>query len=200
MKLSIILLSLLALLTSCSQADKTQKTTHESKPGDKTLTLAAGCFWCLEEIYQAVPGVSNAVSGYSGGKEKNPTYSQVSAGKTGHTEAVEVYYDDKKISLEQLLTIYWKSFDPTNGRGVAPDFGTQYRPVLFYKNDTEKKAMLASKAALAKKLGKNIAVEILPLEKFWTAEDYHQDYAENNPNDPYIKGISIPRLKRTLNK
>ncbi len=200
MKLSIIWISLIALLTSCSQADKSKQTTNEAKPGDKILTLAAGCFWCVEEIYQEVPGVNEAVSGYSGGKEKNPTYKQVSSGQTGHTEAVEVYYDAKKISLDQLLTIYWKSFDPTNGNGVAPDFGKQYRPVLFYKDDAEKKIMEASKASLAKKLGRKIAVEILPIEKFWPAEDYHQDYAEKNPNDRYVRGVSIPRLKRTLGK
>jgi len=199
MKILILWISLFSLVAACTQAEK-RATTHEAKPGDETLTLAAGCFWCVEEIYQEVDGVSEAVSGYSGGKEQNPTYQQVSAGQTGHTEAVEVYYDAKTVSLEQLLSIYWKSFDPTNGAGVAPDFGKQYRPVLFYKNAEEKKIMEKSKAALAKKLGEKIEVEILPLVKFWPAEDYHQDYTIKNPNDPYVKGVSIPRLKRTLNK
>jgi len=200
MKLLITLLSLIALLTACTKSDKPSRAINGPQPGDSKLTLAAGCFWCVEEIYQEVPGVNEAVSGYSGGKEINPTYTQVSAGLTGHTEAVEVYYDPSKVKLEQLLAIYWKSFDPTNGSGVAPDFGKQYRPVLFYRNDTEKKVMEASKAALALKLGEKVEVEIVPFKKFWEAEDYHQDYARKNPNDRYVQGVSLPRLRRTLGK
>lgn len=165
-----------------------------------TLTLAAGCFWCVEEIYESVSGVSEAVSGYSGGTEKNPTYQQVCAGKTSHTEAVEIMYDPEKVSLEKLLTIFWKSFDPTNGKGVAPDFGTQYRPALFYRNAEEKKVMEDSKKALAQKLGKKVEVEILAFEKFWKAEEYHQDYAKKNPNDGYVRAVSIPRMQRTLSE
>ena len=164
------------------------------------LILAAGCFWCVEEIYESVSGVSNAVSGYSGGKEKNPTYGQVAAGLTGHTEAVEITYDPETVSLDQLLTIFWKSFDPTNGKGVAPDFGKQYRPALFYRNTEEKKIMETSKKALAEKLGKKIEVEIVPFEKFWKAEEYHQDYAKKHPNDGYVRAVSLPRLERTLGK
>lgn len=169
-----------------------------AQAAEKKLTLAAGCFWCVEEIYEQVPGVTEAVSGYSGGEEKNPTYEEVSAGRTGHTEAVEIHYDPEKVSLEKLLAVYWKSFDPTNGKGVAPDFGKQYRPVLFYRNAEEKKVMEASKAAVAKRLGEDVEVEIVPLEKFWKAEKYHQDYTKKNPNDPYVRRVSIPRLKRTL--
>ena len=166
----------------------------------ETLTLAAGCFWCVEEIYEHVPGVSEAVSGYSGGKEQFPTYNNVAAGRTSHTEAVEIMYDPNTVNLDHLLNIYWKSFDPTNGRGVAPDFGRQYRPVLFYRTEEEKQIMEASKQALALELKEDIAVEIVPFEKFWKAEDYHQDYAENNPGNFYIKSISIPRMKRTFKK
>jgi len=186
---------------ACGQ-DNTEKKEMEGKKemGSETVILAAGCFWCVEEIYEHVPGVSEAVSGYSGGKEENPTYKDVSAGKTGHTEAVEVMYDSKKVSLDELLDIFWKSFDPTNGKGVSPDFGTQYRPALFYKTEEEKKIMEASKAAIAKKLGKKVEVEIVPFEKFWIAEEYHQDFAKRNPNQGYVKAVSIPRMKRTLGK
>ena len=187
MRALIMILGLGSLLVGFAQA------------AEKKVTLAAGCFWCVEESYERVPGVSEAVSGYAGGKEKNPTYKQVSAGETGHTEAVEITYDDEKVKLEKLLAVFWKSFDPTNGKGVAPDFGKQYRPVLFYRTAAEK-VMEASKAALAKKLGKKVEVEIVPFVKFWEAEGYHQDYAKKNPNDPYVKGVSLPRLKRTLGK
>lgn len=165
-----------------------------------TLTLAAGCFWCVEEIFESVTGVSEAVSGYSGGTEKNPTYEQVSAGRTSHTEAVEITYDSEEVSLEKLLAIFWKSFDPTNGKGVAPDFGKQYRPALFYRSAEEKKVMEDSKKALAKKLGKDVEVEIVAFEKFWKAEEYHQDYAKKNPNNGYVQSVSVPRMKRTLGK
>lgn len=186
MKAFIMILGLGSMLAGFAQA------------AEKKVTLAAGCFWCVEEIYERVPGVSEAVSGYAGGKEKNPTYKQVSAGETGHTESVEITYDDEKVDLDKLLAIYWKSFDPTNGKGVAPDFGKQYRPVLFYRTAEEKKVMEASKAALAKKLGKKVAVKIVPFVKFWKAEGYHQDYAKKNPNDRYVQGVSLPRLRRTL--
>lgn len=164
------------------------------------VVLAAGCFWCVEEIFEHVDGVSEAISGYSGGKELNPTYDQVGAGLTGHTEAVEVIYDPKTVKLGQLLDIFWKSFDPTDGSGVAPDFGRQYRPALFYSNAAEKKIMEDSKAALAKKLGQKVDVEIVPLEKFWKAEEYHQDFAKRNPNNGYVQAVSIPRMVRTLAK
>jgi len=131
------------------------------------VVLAAGCFWCVEEIFEHVDGVSEAISGYSGGKELNPTYDQVG---------------------------------PTDGSGVAPDFGRQYRPALFYSNAAEKKIMEDSKAALAKKLGQKVDVEIVPLEKFWKAEEYHQDFAKRNPNNGYVQAVSIPRMVRTLAK
>ena len=188
MKFVTLVFGMISMLASFSLAAETK------------LTLAAGCFWCVEEIYEQVPGVSEAVSGYSGGKEENPTYQQVSAGQTSHTEAVEIEYDPEKVSLEKLLAIFWKSFDPTNGKGVAPDFGSQYRPAVFYRNTEEKKVMEASKAALAKKLGKKVEVEIIAFEKFWKAEEYHQDFAKKNPEHGYVKGVSIPRLKRTLGK
>jgi len=192
---------------SCGEvtSEKTEvekKTEKEVKASTemKTLTLAAGCFWCVEEIFEHVPGVSEAVSGYSGGEEENPTYKQVSGGHTTHTEAVELMFDPKKVTLEELLTIFWKSFDPTDGSGVAPDFGPQYRPALFYRTAEEKKVMEESKAALAKKLGQKVEVEIVAFEKFWIAEEYHQDFAKRNPNQGYVKAVSIPRLKRTLGK
>lgn len=201
-----VVLSLGVVTMSCSDVNSENEGGNDIPPvteaaaGQETVVLAAGCFWCVEEIYEYVPGVSEAVSGYSGGPEQSPTYEQVARGLTGHTEAVEVQYDADKVSLDELLEIFWKSFDPTDGSGVAPDFGKQYRPALFYKNEQEKQLMEASKAALAEKLQQTVDVEIVPLEKFWVAEDYHQDFAKRNPEHGYVKNVSIPRMKRTLNK
>jgi peptide-methionine (S)-S-oxide reductase len=167
---------------------------------EQEVVVAAGCFWCVEEIYEALPGVTEAISGYAGGEEKNPTYKQVSAGKTGHAEAVLIKYDDEKTSLRKLLEYFWKSHDASNGNGVAPDFGSQYRSELYYTDDGQKKVMEMSKAAEAKRMGKEVATEIVPLDKFWIAENYHQDYVKKNPEDPYVKNVSVPRMKKTLGK
>lgn len=197
-KRSISLAATLGLLGSCT-AEPVKVAEKQPIPEDaETLVVAAGCFWCVEEIYEEIPGVYEAVSGFTGGPEKNPTYEQVSAGATGHTEAVEIYYNPEKTNVTELLKPFWASFDYTNGRGVAPDFGKQYRPELFYKNEEEKKLMEASRAEAAKKVDKPVAVNITQLEKFYPASDYHQDFAKRNPNQGYVKGVSIPRLKRTL--
>lgn len=165
---------------------------------EQKATFAAGCFWCMEAIYDRVPGVTDVVSGYSGGDEQNPTYKQVSGGSTGHAEAIEITYDDEKTSYSKLLDVFWRSHDATDGRGVAPDFGKQYRSALYYRTPEEKETIMASKAALEKKLGKKVATEVAPFKKFWPAEDYHQDYVKKNPNDRYVTGVSIPRVKETF--
>jgi len=166
----------------------------------RQATFAAGCFWCVEAIYDRVPGVTNVVSGYSGGKSLNPTYDAVGSGSTGHAEAVEFSYDPDKVTYRELLAIFWKSHDPVNGRGVAPDFGPAYRPILFYRTEEEKQIIEEEQAVLEKKLGKKVATEVLSFEKFWPAEEYHQDFEKKNPNHPYVRGVSVPRLKRTLDK
>ena len=160
--------------------------------------FASGCFWCVEAIFESVEGVSEAISGYAGGKEKNPTYRQVSAGMTGHTEAVEVYYDPAVVSYETLVKVYYGSHDPTTVNGQHPDYGRQYRSVIFYTNDEEKKIAEDFKAQLdaSGQYSKPIATEIVPHEKFWPAEAYHQNYEKNNPNQSYVRSVSIPRLKR----
>lgn len=161
-------------------------------------TFAAGCFWCMEAIYESIPGVTEVVSGFSGGKTQNPTYEEVCGEMTGHAEAVDVTFDPEKVSYEKLLRIFWKSHDPTNGRGVAPDFGSSYRPVLFYRNEEQKAAIEKVRAEVQKKYSKPIATEIVPLEKFWPAEDYHQDYVKKHPDAPYVRNVSLPRVRETL--
>ncbi len=163
----------------------------------KQATFAAGCFWCMEAIYERVPGVTDVVSGYSGGKEKDPTYQQVGSGTTGHCEAIQITYDSEKTSYAKLLEVFWKTHDPTDGRGVAPDFGKQYRSALFYRTREERNEIDLSKAVAEKRLGKKIATEIASFDKFYLAEAYHQDYVKNHPDDSYVKNVSIPRLKES---
>ena len=160
----------------------------------KEATFAAGCFWCMEAIFDRVPGVTNVVSGFSGGKSANPTYGEVSEGKTGYAETVEITYDPEKVTYSQLLEVFFRTHDATNGRGVAPDFGSQYRSALFYRTPEEKRAIDQIKATLEKKLGKPIATEVALYVKFYPAEDYHQDYVKHHPNEPYVRNVSIPRL------
>ena len=165
--------------------------------GPKKATFAAGCFWCMEAIYDRVPGVTDVVSGYAGGSEQNPTYEQVGGGKTGHCEAIEITYDPEKTSYEKLLEVFWKSHDATNGRGVAPDFGKQYRSALYYRTSEDKSTIEASRSVIEKRLGKKIATEVAELKRFWPAEAYHQDYVKLHPKDSYVRNVSIPRLIET---
>jgi peptide-methionine (S)-S-oxide reductase len=160
----------------------------------KQATFAAGCFWCMEAIFERVPGVTDVVSGYTGGPEKNPTYEQVGSGATGHCEAIQITYDSEKTTYSALLDVFWRSHDATNGRGVAPDFGKQYRSALYYRTAEEKQIIDTSAAALATKLGKKVATQITAFEKFYPAEAYHQDYVKLHPEVPYVRNVSIPRL------
>jgi len=145
--------------------------------------FAAGCFWCTEEAFEKVPGVISAVSGYTGGTVKNPTYEQVSSGRTGHAEAVEVTFDPKKVSYEQLLDVFWVNHDPTVTNRQFCDSGTQYRPAIFYLSDEQKRLADASKAKWEKMkpFKQPILTEITKAGPFYPAEDYHQDYYKKNP-------------------
>lgn len=162
----------------------------------ETAVFGAGCFWCVEAFYEQQPGVKDVVSGFAGGSEANPTYKQVSAGGTGHAEVVQVEFDSAVTSYEKLLEFFWMTHDPTDGRGVAPDFGKQYRSIILYRTPEQKAAAEKSKAALAAKLGKPVATEIAALGKFYVAEDYHQDYVRRNPNDRYVVNVALPKLKK----
>ena len=162
----------------------------------KTATFAAGCFWCMEALYESVPGVGDVTSGYAGGTSQNPTYQNHGT----HAEAVEFSYDPDKVSYETLLRLFWKSHDATNGNGVAPDFGKSYRPILFYRTPEEKAEIDRVKALVQKEFKKPIATEIVPFEKFWAAEDYHQNYVKLHPTHPYVKNVSLPRVRDSLKK
>lgn len=152
-------------------------------PAREKATFAGGCFWCIEAPFDKTEGVVSAVSGYTGGDEKNPTYGEVSSGTTGHRESVEVTYDPKKISYQQLLDVYWRQFDPTDAGGSFYDRGHQYTSAIFYHDEEQKKLAEASKAALeaSGRFDKPIVTPILPAKTFYPAEDYHQDYHKKNP-------------------
>lgn len=158
-------------------------------------TFGAGCFWCVEAIYRRIDGVTDVVPGYAGGKEPNPTYHQVGMGQTGHAEVVQITFDPAKVSYEKLLEFFWRSHDATNPNGVTPDFGRQYRSLLLYHDEAQRQAIERSKAEAQKKLSKPIATEVAPLDKFYPAESYHWDYVRKNPNDSYVRNVSMPRLK-----
>lgn len=157
-------------------------------------TFAAGCFWCMEALYENIDGVGDVVSGYAGGDSDNPTYRN----HGNHAEAVEFSYDPDKVSYEKLLRLFWKSHDPTTNRGVAPDWGKSYRPILFYRSEEEKAEIERVKAIMQKDYDKPIVTEIVPFEKFWKAEDYHQDYVKLHPDDRYVTNVSLPRVRETL--
>lgn len=159
--------------------------------------FASGCFWCVEAIYESVKGVKEAVSGYSGGHTENPTYEASNTGLTGHAEAVEVIYDPKVISFSQLVDVYFGSQNVTQVNGQGPDHGSQYRSIVFYQNRSQKKIIEAKIKELEKQLGKGkVAAQVLPFQKFWKAEEYHQNYEKNHPENPYVQNVSIPRLNR----
>jgi peptide-methionine (S)-S-oxide reductase len=144
--------------------------------GSATAIFAGGCFWCSESDFEHLKGVLGAVSGYSGGKERNPTYDQVGHGRTGHAEVVEVTYDPKQVSYAQLVEFFFRHIDPTQTNGQFCDHGPQYRSAVFYANDAEKQVALAAKEKAAAILKAPIATEVVARTDFWMAEDYHQDF------------------------
>ena len=166
--------------------------------GMEKAYFASGCFWCVEAVFESVEGVQEAHSGYSGGKTKNPTYNQIGYGNTGHAEAVEVIYDPKVVSFKTLVEVFFGSHDPTTLNRQGPDRGTQYRSVAFYQNDTEKNAIESHIVILIEEevYSNKIVTEVTPLVKFYYAEEYHQDYEKINPENSYIRNVSIPRLNR----
>ncbi len=168
--------------------------------GKAKAYFASGCFWCVEAIYEHVKGVDEVISGYAGGHTKNPTYESSNTGSTGHAEAVEVIYNPNVVSFATLVDVYFGSQDPTQVNGQGPDKGSQYRSIIFYQNDEQKNTIEEKKSALSKKLNEKIAAEVYPFQKFWIAEDYHQNYERLHPENPYIQNVSIHRFNRFKEK
>ena len=162
-----------------------------------TAVFAGGCFWGIEAVFEHVKGVTNVVSGYAGGNGASPSYEDVSAGTTGHAEAVRVVYDASRVSYGQLLQVFFSvAHDPTQLNRQGPDFGTQYRSAIFYRDDAQKTAVEAYVAQLTreKAFPKAIVTEIAPLKGFFLAEEYHQDYMARHPNQPYIIINDAPKV------
>ncbi|WP_338732919.1 peptide-methionine (S)-S-oxide reductase MsrA [Mangrovimonas cancribranchiae] len=200
---SLIIFTLLFNCNNNAQNNKKQQAMVNIKPTQVSLQdgkarayFASGCFWCVEAIYQSVIGVEDAISGYSGGHTENPTYNSSNTGRTGHAEAVEVIYDPNVVSFSDLVEVYFSTQDPTQVNGQGPDWGSQYRSIIFYQNDEQKQIAEAKKAKWAKKISSNIAAEIMPFQKFWEAEAYHQNFEARNPNHPYVRNVSNKRLDK----
>ena len=197
--ISLFIFNACNLITPKPVDNKSQLWTPPSiSQGIEKAYFASGCFWCVEAIFESVEGVQEAHSGYSGGKTKNPTYNQIGYGNTGHAEAVEVIYDTKVVSFKTLVDVFFGSHDPTTLNRQGPDRGTQYRSVAFYQNDTEKIAINSHIVKLIEEeiYSNKIVTEVTPLVKFYYAEEYHQDYEKINPENSYIRNVSIPRLNR----
>ena len=187
-------LFLLFSIVSCQA--QTQKLNLKPKPGKAVAVFAEGCFWCSEHVFEAIAGVDEAVSGYSGGHVKNPSYQEVGGEQTGHAESVAVFYDPKVVRYDQLVDAFFASQDPTTPNQQGPDKGPSYRSIAFYGTPAEKKIIEDKIKALtiAKVFPKPIITEVLPLTDFYKAEDYHQDYVKLNPNQSYVRAVSIPRF------
>ncbi len=161
-------------------------------------TFAGGCFWCTEAVFQRLKGVHDVVSGYSGGETENPTYEQVSTGLTGHAEAIQIAYDPKVITYDELLEVFWKTHDPTTLNQQGPDFGTQYRSAIFYHTDEQKELALHYKKELDAEhaFRKPIVTEITRFTAFYPAEEYHQDYYDGHKGDGYCRAIISPKINK----
>jgi peptide-methionine (S)-S-oxide reductase len=163
-----------------------------------TATFAGGCFWCVEAVFERVKGVKSVVSGYSGGDKPNPTYQEVAAGRTNYAESVQVYYDPEEVTYQELLEVFFGTHDPTQLNRQGPDVGKQYRSEVFYHDQSQQEMARNYMEELSRsgKYDDEIVTRLSALEKFYVAEDYHQNYYEHNPNDRYIVNIAVPKIKK----
>ncbi len=162
----------------------------------ESLVVGGGCFWCTEAAYELVPGVKSVVSGFAGGKVDNPSYKQVTTGRTGHAEVIRIDFDPTQVSLETLLDYFWGIHDPTTLNRQGADEGPHYRSIILYANDAQKVAAEASKAKANPSWGGRIVTELVPLKAFFEAEDYHQDYYKKNPSAGYCRVVIKPKLDK----
>lgn len=186
-KYFLILISLISFNLSSQEIDNKYNSAY----------FGSGCFWCVESIYENLKGVKEVISGYSGGKTVNPSYKEVISGKTGHAEVVKVIYDPNIVSFKVLVDVFFGSHDPSTLNRQGPDRGTQYRSIAFYENLGEKKIIENSiKTLLDNKTFFKVTTEVKKFNKFYEAEDYHQDYKKKNPYNPYIMKVSAPRINK----
>lgn len=166
----------------------------------ETATLGAGCFWCVEAIFQDLRGVESVASGYSGGAISNPDYREISSGLTGHVEVCQIKFDPRVISFDHLLEVFWEVHDPTTLNRQGADIGSQYRSAIFYHNKEQKNLAESSKKKMISAFKDPIVTEITAYKNFFIAEDYHQDYFSNNPNQPYCSVVISPKVKKFKKK
>lgn len=199
-KVAVILLQLFFFAACSQQINKPKEVTMNNSISVQldTATLGAGCFWCVEAVFQRLNGVLSVSSGYSGGKIKNPTYREVCSGLTGHAEVCQIVYDPKKISFTELLEVFWKTHDPTTLNQQGADKGTQYRSAIFYHSDNQKEIAEKLKAELNKSgaYENPIVTEISPFTAFFKAEDYHQNYYNLNGKEPYCQFVIQPKIEK----
>lgn len=207
-KISFFAVSFLMALTSCtgqnskSMSDSKTQTNNsmlvEDPQQTDTATLGAGCFWCVEAVFQNLNGVVSVTSGYSGGTISNPSYKEVCAGTTGHAEVCNVVYDPSKISFDEILEVFWKTHDPTTMNRQGNDVGTQYRSAIFYHSEKQKELAEKYKKELnaSGAFDKPIVTEISPYTNFYKAEDYHQDYYNQNGDQPYCRFVIQPKVEK----
>ncbi len=188
-----VLLTSFGMFGQNSSVDKTKKQSNF-----ETITLAGGCYWCVEAVYENLIGVKSAISGYAGGKVANPTYEDVSTGRSGYAEVVQITYDKNVTNLDEIFKVFFTVHDPTTLNRQGADVGTQYRSAIFYKNEAQKKAAQTIIAAM-KKAGiydSPIVTTLEPLTKFYKAEDYHQNYYANNKSQPYCQMVIQPKMEK----
>jgi len=164
------------------------------------VVLGGGCFWCIEAVYEEMKGVKSAISGYAGGNGENPTYEDVCNGVGGYAEAVEILFDRDEIGLKEVLDVFWKIHDPTSLNAQGADVGIQYRSVIFYSDEVQKKEILDSLQNAQKSFAKNIVTQVEKLENFYKAEEYHQDYFAKNPNQGYCRVVVAPKVEKFKNE
>jgi peptide-methionine (S)-S-oxide reductase len=201
-----ILLFVGVLLAACNTSKTTSSQSETSDvrpveliapPAKALAAFASGCFWCTEEIFEAVVGVDSVISGYAGGTAPNPTYELVNTETTGHAETVLVYYDPQLVTYEELTRVFYLSHDPTTPNRQGPDRGSSYRSILFYGNEAEKQVAERITALMnQERFSGRIVTELKPLGTFHRAEGYHQDYIEHNPENPYVQQVSLPRFEK----
>ena len=180
--LSLLMLLAMTMLTNETRAD--------------SVVLGGGCFWCLDAAYKLLPGVTHVTCGYAGGTTQNPNYEQVCTGETGHAEVVKIDFDPSMVSLDRILGYFWHVHDPTQVGGQGNDMGSQYRSTILYSDPAQKAAAEKSRAVAQKSLGDPITTEIVPLDKFWQAEDHHQDYFEKHPDAGYCAVVIRPKVDK----
>lgn len=187
-------------VTAMTLTAAAQSTNSMSTNKLEVATLGGGCFWCVEAVYERLPGVVSVTSGYAGGHTENPTYKQVCTGTTGHAEVTQIVFDPAKTSFDKILEVFWQAHDPTTLNRQGADEGTQYRSVIFFHGEKQKLQAEKSKLTAQAQFKSPIVTEISPLSKFYPAEDYHQGYYELNGRQPYCQMVIRPKLEKLEHK